>query len=331
MRLIVTMLAIAPALNGALASPPDVAAPSVPPIIVYPLPPRPVPPPPPPPPALSATGAWRADAADGLCAVRRPYGAATLSIMPWPRFGPDTGMQRTELSVETVDTAATAVGGYPGLVTDAGGPAARRLGARGLMLDAHRFAAGTLVIDGMTRPTRGIVSTGLRPGATGVRVTTLDIAAVFAPGDPGETLWIRTDAVALPAFALSGKAQAAAQLTACQDAQMASWGITADERARIAVAAQAKGGDIATWFSSKRYPKAALRAGEQGEVIFRWAIGTDRRTKDCAIVRSSGSAALDAATCEVVLKGRYARAAVDAGGRPIVSHGLRRIVWRLPD
>ena len=79
------------------------------------------------------------------------------------------------------------------------------------------------------------------------------------------------------------------------------------------------------------YPKASLKAGEQGPVQFRVSLDKRGKLLSCAVTRSSGYPRLDQATCDLVVA--YARfgAPTDASGRrvPATKEGL--LIWRLPD
>ncbi|MDT7934029.1 MAG: TonB family protein [Sphingomonadaceae bacterium] len=64
------------------------------------------------------------------------------------------------------------------------------------------------------------------------------------------------------------------------------------------------------------FPRDALRAGEEGRLTTRYTVGVDGRVTECAVVRSSGSAVLDATTCRLIRERFRFRAARDAEGRP---------------
>lgn len=87
---------------------------------------------------------------------------------------------------------------------------------------------------------------------------------------------------------------------------------------------------LPTLFSNADYPAAALRAGQQGLVAFTLAIGTTGRVENCTVARSSGSIALDTATCSIL--GRRARffPARDSRGNAIPGTAQGRIKWVLP-
>ena len=89
-------------------------------------------------------------------------------------------------------------------------------------------------------------------------------------------------------------------------------------------------GDRTAWFSTDDYPAAAIRAEEQGAVAVSLEIGADGRVTSCRVTASSGSSALDLATCRLYeRRGRFTPARGDDGGA-IASRFGDRIVWRLP-
>jgi TonB family protein len=84
--------------------------------------------------------------------------------------------------------------------------------------------------------------------------------------------------------------------------------------------------------SDDDYPAAAIRAEEQGRVLYRITIGADGRVSDCTIAGSSGSAALDGATCRIMRSRARFAAARDSEGRPVPDVRTGEITWRLaPD
>lgn len=78
------------------------------------------------------------------------------------------------------------------------------------------------------------------------------------------------------------------------------------------------------------YPRSSLARGEEGDVQFEVALNKEGKLTSCRIVESSGFAALDAATCDVVVEtGQFKAARMDIGDRtPSVHTGY--ISWRLP-
>ncbi len=88
--------------------------------------------------------------------------------------------------------------------------------------------------------------------------------------------------------------------------------------------------DPGSWVRSEDYPPAALRAGQEGRTGFRLDLGADGRATACTVIASSGSDALDEATCRLLMRRARFEPARDAGGMPIAASFSSRIAWRLP-
>ena len=87
---------------------------------------------------------------------------------------------------------------------------------------------------------------------------------------------------------------------------------------------------LGQYFAAADYPAAALAAREEGRVDAALTIGTDGRVTGCTVQRSSGSAALDAATCRILRsRARYAPARNFAGAA-VAGHDVARLIWFLP-
>jgi protein TonB len=84
-------------------------------------------------------------------------------------------------------------------------------------------------------------------------------------------------------------------------------------------------------FSSDDYPEEAMRRDEQGTVAYTLAINPRGSVSNCVIARSSGSAALDTATCTVLQQRAHFIPARDGSGRPVADLHSGRIRWVLPD
>jgi TonB family protein len=91
-------------------------------------------------------------------------------------------------------------------------------------------------------------------------------------------------------------------------------------------------GNPGIWFPQNSYPAAAKRNGEQGRVTVELAIDNTGVPVACTLVSSSGSASLDAATCDLALANARFIPAKDARGRPIASrYTLPAVRWELND
>jgi len=87
---------------------------------------------------------------------------------------------------------------------------------------------------------------------------------------------------------------------------------------------------IAAYFAAADYPPSALSAGERGIAYFRLVIDPNGRVAGCTITASSGSAALDSATCRIVRSRARFTPALDLTGQPASDSYADRIRWVLP-
>lgn len=101
------------------------------------------------------------------------------------------------------------------------------------------------------------------------------------------------------------------------------------EESRIEpVRAQPRGALVAL-FSVDDYPQSALRNDEQGITAVRLSIGLDGRVAGCTVTSSSGSSALDNATCSILTRRARFIPARDETGSPIGDTFDQRIRWEL--
>ena len=81
------------------------------------------------------------------------------------------------------------------------------------------------------------------------------------------------------------------------------------------------------WIYVSDYPRDALRERRGGVVTVEMQVGRDGLVEDCRVTRSSGSADLDARTCEALsVRARY-EPARNVQGRRIVSRVQHQVVW----
>lgn len=83
--------------------------------------------------------------------------------------------------------------------------------------------------------------------------------------------------------------------------------------------------------SAMDYPKAALENKEQGTVNAWLLVGIDGRAEKCGVETSSGSTALDAQTCSLLIANARFEPARDRSGRPVQSLFQQRLTWRLKE
>jgi protein TonB len=83
-------------------------------------------------------------------------------------------------------------------------------------------------------------------------------------------------------------------------------------------------------FYGDDYPAAALREGAQGRVSMAIGIDATGRVNACRVLVSSGSRALDGATCRIVRSRARYLPATDARGVQVPDADVGEYVWRLP-
>lgn len=79
------------------------------------------------------------------------------------------------------------------------------------------------------------------------------------------------------------------------------------------------------------YPKDSIQRGEEGDVVFRMRTNRDGRVDSCQIVKSSGYARLDKATCDLILVGATAVPLENGQGMKVAGNRDGLVQWRLPD
>lgn len=88
--------------------------------------------------------------------------------------------------------------------------------------------------------------------------------------------------------------------------------------------------NLPSYFSDADYPAAAIRAGEQGTTVFRLTVGPDGRVTNCVVTSSSGSSALDSATCRIMRSRARFTPARDAAGNAATDTVSSHVRWVLP-
>ncbi len=84
------------------------------------------------------------------------------------------------------------------------------------------------------------------------------------------------------------------------------------------------------YVSDGDYPASALANREQGKVRVALDVGPDGRVHGCLVTRSSGSRALDAATCQILRRRARFTPAADSNGQPAAGRVEQEVEWRLP-
>lgn len=89
--------------------------------------------------------------------------------------------------------------------------------------------------------------------------------------------------------------------------------------------------NLASYVSDADYPAAAIRAEDQGTTRFRLTVSPSGRVTDCAVTSSSGSPALDAATCRLMKQRARFTPARDSSGNATGDTVTNAIRWVLPE
>ncbi|MES2444625.1 MAG: energy transducer TonB [Pseudomonadota bacterium] len=85
-----------------------------------------------------------------------------------------------------------------------------------------------------------------------------------------------------------------------------------------------------SWMTSDDYPRAALRAHEEGITHFQLAVDTRGKVKRCAITSSSGSPLLDSTACTLLTARARFNPARNARGRAVAATYRSRFIWAIP-
>ena len=93
--------------------------------------------------------------------------------------------------------------------------------------------------------------------------------------------------------------------------------------------AQSRTGSLQGLLRPDDYPASAIDNEEQGTVTVSLTIGTTGRISACSVASSSGSRALDNATCRILQSRARFQPARDSNGNPISETLSQRITWRL--
>ncbi|CAA9523946.1 MAG: hypothetical protein AVDCRST_MAG09-2237 [uncultured Sphingomonas sp.] len=88
-------------------------------------------------------------------------------------------------------------------------------------------------------------------------------------------------------------------------------------------------GNLQGLIRSDDYPQSALDNEEQGTVTVALQVGTNGRISGCSVASSSGSRALDNATCRALTSRARFTPAQDSNGNPTTGTLRQRITWRL--
>jgi protein TonB len=86
---------------------------------------------------------------------------------------------------------------------------------------------------------------------------------------------------------------------------------------------------LQSYIGTADYPPSAAAGREQGQPSFRLTVGPDGRVTGCVILVSSGSTALDSATCRLMRSRARFTPARDASGNPVDDEYFGHVAWRM--
>ncbi len=84
-------------------------------------------------------------------------------------------------------------------------------------------------------------------------------------------------------------------------------------------------------FTADDYPPESIRSNDEGEVEVRLRVGPSGSIERCTILKSSGHAALDARTCELLRSRGKFEPATNRSGHAVGSDLTQKVVWKLQD
>ena len=124
----------------------------------------------------------------------------------------------------------------------------------------------------------------------------------------------------------AGKAMAALRQQ-CIDPKLAEWGIDPKVYEALRVPPTNLPGGL--WWTADDYPTEAQAGGQLGDTVIRLDVDVTGKVTGCAVVVSSGSKALDKASCDISLARGRLRPAIGADGKPIAAFRIMPVRWRL--
>lgn len=85
------------------------------------------------------------------------------------------------------------------------------------------------------------------------------------------------------------------------------------------------------WVTTEDYSRRWIMEEMTGTAKFALSIDASGRVTGCTITRSTGHAALDSATCDLVAKRARFDAARDGSGKPVAGRYTGTITWNIPE
>lgn len=243
---------------------------------------------------LEPSGPWTVEHADSMCIVGRKFGTGEQEVTLGFRPGPMSEHMR--VAVWLSDKS-----------------------------EKFKFGVGRVAIDSFP-PVAAPYGRGPTP-IKGLQLIKIDTKRPEIGNlDTAKILHVSVDDLNL-SFRLGNIRGAITALQKCERELLIGWGM--DPTVLDSITTQPFHRNIVSLFSTNDYPSSAISKGEQGTAGVHFRIGTDGKVSDCRVVETSGSAALDAQTCKIIVRrARYEPARTKAG-EPVASIGFQRIRWEM--
>lgn len=126
-----------------------------------------------------------------------------------------------------------------------------------------------------------------------------------------------------------GLAPAIEQLDGCSSQLLEKWGYSQAFQRGVAAYPRPER-ELHTYASSDDYPASAVRRGAMGETHALVSVTDKGRASDCRIIRSSGHADLDTASCNIIVKRVRFVTGRATDGTPLAAPVYLTMKWELP-
>lgn len=243
-------------------------------------------------PVLQPSSGWNIDYAESNCALSRSFGTGEEAVSL--AIIPQTGGGRVRIALIAKNPDRFTGSGRARIRFDGSGP-----WATAMYFSAMDAKSGRI----------GVVRT---------------LRADLAPLGQAKTLTLDLGGREL-VFAIPQMAGALRALATCEGDLSKSWGA---DPALIAVRPVAIAPQ--NWVTNNDYPDAALRAQLSGESGVRVSVDIAGKPANCWVVENSGSEALDAKACTIIMHNGRFKPAADKDGKPVMGLWATSFQWMLP-
>lgn len=163
--------------------------------------------------------------------------------------------------------------------------------------------------------------------AKGLSLTSIDVPrSSLEPLFDGGSIAIRVGKRIDVALAPTGMRKAVEALAKCETDLLKSWGMDEAEQAALAALPVS---NVHGLFRSDDYPMDLLERGVQGSVGFLMIVDAAGALQECRVIETSGTPALDEATCAVIRRRGRFQPAQDHQGKPMAALTYQRVNWQI--